>query len=779
MNTATFTATSATIDTEIIACLRAEMAAHYEPLRHARIADNAPHQARLARINAAMDTFVAAHPDTPPVLLKARLHAEIAAQCEPVIFPHSPFFFELGLRQSENWGVPGPHCAGNWLLARQHHLCHDTPEWRNIQAYQMHNNASPLKVWGIWDVFDSDHHCLGFTILLELGIDGIRTQLATRRHTAAPGPQSDFLDAADQGCAALLRVAAKFAAKAEAMLATETDPDVRACLQQLATAAQRVPALPPRTFFEGLAALLFLREAIATLEGIGISVIGHLDRVLIGLYRQDLQAGRLTEAQAANLLARWMLHTDIKFHVQDNPWPETSTCIELGGCDATGAPLYNELTRLIIEVHHGHRLLNPKLNCRYSARSPKEYLDLLASKVLTGHNNFAFLNDDILIPAAVRSGKTEAEARLYVNGGCQEPMVEGYEHTAGAYYYVNMARILDLCLRPIENRAELPAGVDYACLPEPIDAGSAALNLAAFDAFYSRFFAALQRLVEQGAAWARVPGQRWPEVHPCPLFSVSLHGCIDKAQDYTAGGAKYNPSGIALVGFGTVVDALFAIRRAVFEEQWCTLEELRRLLAANWAGHEGLRLRFQGLPKFGHGHAEVDALAVRFATQLAAFCNRIPNERGDHFQASLFVYYMFVGMGQHVRATPDGRRDGDMLSQGISPGRLQPSESVTDIFRSLAGIDFRDFPANAVLDLQLPLTGSDAPASLSAVLRTFADIGGATVQPNCVSVAQLREAQTRPEQYRDLTVRISGLSARFIALPPALQEEIISRTLVV
>jgi len=152
------------------------------------------------------------------------------------------------------------------------------------------------------------------------------------------------------------------------------------------------------------------------------------------------------------------------------------------------------------------------------------------------------------------------------------------------------------------------------------------------------------------------------------------------------------------------------------------------------------------------------------------------NERGGTFQPSFFVYYQFVPMGHIVRATPDGRHDGDPLNQGISPGRVRPSTNVSDVFRSLRAIDFADFPGNAVVDRQLPL-GKLQPQHVVSLLRRLALAGGMTLQLNCVSVAQLEDAQEHPERHQDLVVRISGLSAKFVALRRDVQDEIINRTL--
>jgi trans-4-hydroxy-L-proline dehydratase len=752
--------------------LRAELRGYYTAIRHDCIAANADYVARRDAIFAAMDAFEATHPDIHPCLLKSRLHEEIAARCAPQVFRHSPFFFEMGVRPAESWGTPNPWSAASWMLLRRNGRVQNSAAMARLHHFRAGNDHSPIKLWNIWDVFDYDHHALGSTKLLKVGINGVLDEIAARRVEPVTAEQAAFLEAAVLSCRALLTVAERFAAQARSMLAAESDPTVRSHLARIAESAAWTPANPPRTFYEGLAMLWFLREATASFEGIGISVIGHLDRLLIDLYSADLRAGRLTREEAGDLLARWMLPTDVKFHVEDNAWPETSTCMELGGCDADGAPVFNELTELILETHRRERLLNPKPNCRISADAPEAFLRLIAESTLAGHNNFALLNDDVLIPACVRAGKTEAEARLYVNGGCQETIVEGVEHSAGAYYYFNLARAFDLCLRsfdPQPDTARMPVAEEV--LPRPLTAHGS------FEDFYREALANIQSLIRLGADWARDLGRQVPEIQPCPLFSATLEDCIAKARDYTAGGARYNPSGVALVGFGTVVDSLAAIQKAIFEDAWLSLETLNQALAANWEGYAPLRARMVALPKFGHDDPLTNALARRLGADLARYVQTIENERGDRFQASLFVYYMFLRMGKHVRATPDGRRDGEMLSQGVAPGRVRPPQHLTDAFRSVAHMDFADFPGNAVLDVQLPTGGVVRPAELAALIRAFAAIKGPTLQLNCVSPETLREAQVHPERHQDLIVRISGLSAHFVALDREVQDEIITRTM--
>jgi formate C-acetyltransferase len=463
-----------------------------------------------------------------------------------------------------------------------------------------------------------------------------------------------------------------------------------------------------------------------------------------------------------------MMPTDIKFHVDKNPWPETSTCLMLGGCDENGEPIYNDLTKLIIETHCKNKFLNPKLNCRFSKNSPQEYLELMSDKILEGNNNFALLNDDLLIPACVKAGKTLSHARRYVNGGCQETMIEGEEHSAGAYYYFNMPSLLNFCIQGMDRTPFRGTTVEEY-FPEKIESPDS------FKSFYLQFMTTVKRYLSLGAQWSRSLGGNWHEVNPCPVFSSSIDGCIEHGADYSAGAARYNPSGVALVGLATIVDSLLAIREIIFEQKSCTYDDLVDALKNNWAGAQTLRRRMIAASKFGHENSTADALAAKVAHELADHVRTMQNERKDRFQPSLFVYFTFKWFGELVQATPDGRCDGELLSQGTAPGRQRYPESLTQIFNSMASIDYTDFPGNAVLDLQLPAGGKLSSANLSAIIRTFGKLKLPTFQPNCVNVDVLRDAVKHPENHTDLIVRISGLSAKFICLDKSVQQEMIDR----
>lgn len=733
-------------------------------LQDGRLADEQCHKVffeRQRRIFDAMDAFYKENPDTPTVLLKSRLHAEMAKVFEPVLFAQHPFFFEMGMRESASWGLSDIN-PGTWLQKRireKIHLEHPiVPELEKQFAPVFDIEA--LGLCSADASFDGDHHTLGYTNLFAYGLNGLIEQAAEQmKQFAADSDEYAFCQAAIESCQAVIAIAEKFADKAEQMLADCADEKDASVMKQIAESARYIPANPPRTFYEGLAFLLFTREVASTLESIGISQLGHIDRLLGPLYEADLEAGRITGQEARELIGIWMLHTDIKFDLEHNSWPETSTCIQLGGCDENGAPVFNMVTQMFMEEHHRLGLVNPKLNCRYSSKSSDEYLKTAGEIMLKGHNNFVMINDEVIIPGLIKSGVEEKDARLYVNGGCQETMLEGFGHTEGVAFYASMPRVLDLFLQG-DGGTFVRTMKDYD----------------SFDDFYEDFTDAIKEFFYKLIDWRNTRQKYYKQQTVAPFFSATQTGCIANGKDYSHGGSKYNFSTISLTGLGTLADSLFAIRTLVFEQKRVTLKELAGILKQNWADQEILRQTAVLLPKYGTGNKEADAMASRFLADFTNILRVKTNERGGTYIPSLFVYYHFSTFARCLRATPDGRRAYELISAGAAPGNLRPIKDVTTSVKSMQNVDFTMCGGgSAVLDVKLPLSNHINGNLFAAFMRACSNYHCPTIQPNVVSQEELLDAKIHPEKHRNLIVRICGLSAYFVALTDEVQDEIIAR----
>ena len=67
-------------------------------------------------------------------------------------------------------------------------------------------------------------------------------------------------------------------------------------------------------------------------------------------------------------------------------------------------------------------------------------------------------------------------------------------------------------------------------------------------------------------------------------------------------------------------------------------------------------------------------------------------------------------------------------------------------------------------------------AGPGALVKTYFSLGGSHVEFTLVDEKMLREAQNMPEKYANLTARVAGYSAQFVALSKDLQEHVIERT---
>ena len=155
----------------------------------------------------------------------------------------------------------------------------------------------------------------------------------------------------------------------------------------------------------------------------------------------------------------------------------------------------------------------------------------------------------------------------------------------------------------------------------------------------------------------------------------------------------------------------------------------------------------------------------------------IVGTRGGRYEASLFSFRAFANLGIKTGATPDGRKAGEHLSPGMSPSLVGLGRecSIGQVIRSLEPLDLTLYPVVAVLDVKLP--ASCPPETLVSVFKRFVASGGSVLQPNVVNPERLVEAREHPERHPDLVVRVSGFSALFTTLSPAVQDEIINRTM--
>ena len=270
------------------------------------------------------------------------------------------------------------------------------------------------------------------------------------------------------------------------------------------------------------------------------------------------------------------------------------------------------------------------------------------------------------------------------------------------------------------------------------------------------------------------------EVNPANLMTLSSEHALKTRKDGFADGCpRGNLSAILSAGLGTSVDALLAVKEIVYEKKEMSIAELGDAMAANWKGHEALRLRMlRSKRKWGNDDAEANALGAELADVFAAQLNGKPNSRGGMFIASGHSARQYINFGKKTGATPDGRLAGEEVSKNMSPTMGADTEGATALVNTLASSDVTKLPSDYPLDMMLHPSvcmGDKGLQAMKALVREFHRNGGSVIQFTVFSAEELRDAQAHPEKYENLQVRVCGWNVRWNDLSKAEQDAYIRR----
>jgi len=715
-----------------------------------------------------LDIMQAENPQASAFQKKAWIYRMAARDCKVRLMPACPFYMELDTGRDRNsitstW-PPEPGLA-TWLMAQNKQLLHDYNEtW-------LANYDKALMIGGVMFA-DFAHHYADVERVLEFGLEGLKAQALSKLAEVQKRKEQGriaFYESMICGLDSVMQIAERFADEAERLLKVTEDPQERYHLEQIAATARRIPRQPAQTFYEALCTVCFIREMHNALEGIGFAVYGHLDRILWPYYQKDIAAGRLDREQAQALIDCFMAITDARWDLNRELPGGTNATVIIGGCDAEGKSVYNTVTEMLIISMEKHRFANPKLQARIRDDHPSEYLEKLADLAKSGTNVLSVFNDKAIIASQIKAGKREADARLYLAGGCQEPTLS-CELNSRAYVYLNMAHMMDVSLFPEKWEQIFAAAGDMVHFMPAYRAES-------FEVFYRRamynFGVQIQNFVHKYNQLAL----QWPETNPCPLYSAVMADCIQNELDVTEGGARYNSDSFGMTGLGTVIDSLFAIKKAVYDLKIVTMQELRTALACDFEGYEPLRQYLRNrIAKMGQSDPEIREFTQQCMADIARHINGYPNTRGGYFESSLFTFYSFEWF-RNSNASANGRKRGEYLSRGGNPSEHAGGIDAATLLYAQNVVDYTDYPGGGVLYMDLPVTKGQLGRDLFvSVIRGFVQNGGSIMDFNVIDRAQLRKAQEDPDNHRNIVVRVCGYSALFHSLDKEKQDEIIART---
>lgn len=584
-------------------------------------------------------------------------------------------------------------------------------------------------------------------------------------------------------CEGMMDFASRYAQHARILAAVEEDIDRQAELKEIARVCENIPANPPRTFHEAVQTVAFVELAKVLENGRIGDYAGRLDQCLYPYFKKDIQEGRISIAQAADLIGGLIAHFARREQcaqvlMREGLQATKISNITLAGLTRDGNDASNELTALFLHMAGLQKYAEPHFSFTWHQGTPQwAMMKALETNVKTGAGHPQFLNGDHVVNYLIDREVPIEDARDHAYLGCAYAHPKNQGHHCKGIQYLNLPLMLDLALHngvgPITGKK---IGIETGN-PETFQTFDDVMA-----AFTKQIEYMLNRLIHRNHIAHAAELTTWR----VPLHSVFAINCVENGYDILMGGQFEDPAQTPIWdvidrGYVNTADSLTAIKQLVFDEKKLTMSELIDALDSNFEGHSGEEIRNTCLeaPKFGNDNDDADYMVRDIAKIIPTMLESARTPFGSKYtinrQGLAWHYYGGKGVG----ALPDGRKSGEPLADGsLSPTQGADTLGPTAVSNSIWKADFKE-ARTGVLNQKFSLDLFQDEAfieKLASFTEVFLSNGGSHIQYNLLDPETLKEAKKYPVKYRDLIVRVAGYSAYFVLLSPEVQDEIIARS---
>lgn len=587
--------------------------------------------------------------------------------------------------------------------------------------------------------------------------------------------KKDFYESVLLTSRGIIRYANRYADEAERM--AEGEDAVRASeLRTIAANCRRVPENPPESFYEAIQFLWFVQIGGILSENPLSLNPGRFDQYMDPYYEKDLEKGAITPDFAQELIdALWLKYSEWVWTISSNTADYFAGYnqfqnLTVGGKRRDGRDGTNPVTYMALKATEEVKSHQPGLSVRVQADCPKEFLNAVTHLVSKGTGFPAIHSDSVGYQMLINAGYEPEDARDWNNCGCVVP----HNRKTGewtASVNMNFGSALEYALN---EGVSLMTGEQMGLAERP------AAEFQSYEEVEKAFFRQFDNLCKH-AIILTVEAQRiHKEMVPRPFLSSCIEHCLESGKDLSHGGAKYNIGPVITgIGLAVVANSLAAVKKLVFEDKVCTMETMVKALQANWEGYEELQALAKECPKYGNDDDYVDVIAITVANHFYDEIHQYKDIFGSPFLTAFMGISNYIPMGRVLGATPDGRKNGEPSSEGVSPYVGTDRSTPLAAMRSTAKVNQEIHSGGTLLNLRLNpelVATKRGQSNLGAMIQTLFSLGAFHVQFNCISSEILRDAQKHPENYRDLLVRVAGYSTQFVNLSRSMQDAIIART---
>lgn len=606
------------------------------------------------------------------------------------------------------------------------------------------------------------HIIANFESLLNNGLGKIidETTSLSQQHS-----NNDFYRAALIVLKASKRHILRYAELAKAYSRKESDIERKSELLEIARISTKISKEKPESFYEACQLLWYLCVILQYESNASSLSLGGFDKYMYPFYKGDIEKGISKEKLREILLCLWIKTNDVVLIRSSNSakyfagFP-TGYTITLGGLSDNGRSAVNELSYLSLDTYQDILLPQPNLGVRINELIEIPFLNKTAETIRLGTGIPQIFNDEVIIPGFLNRGVSLEDARNYSVVGCVELSIPGKTYGLHDIALFNLLKIMEITLKENQYNKDIT-----------------------FDLIINRIKEKIDKYVKLMVDGSNIVDVGHKEFAPVPLLSCFIDNCLEKGEDITNGGAKYNFSGVQGIGIANLSDSLYALKKIVFEENRISFNELIEALESNFEGekYEKLRIRLiNKYDKYGNDNDEVDNIGSDILRYYSKTVEKYTTPRGGIFTPGSYTVSAHVPLGEAVGATPDGRKNKEQLADGgLSPMVGRDMLGPTAVLKSVSKLDNYLTTNGSLLNVKFnpkTLEGEDGINKLSNFLLAFMKLKIQHVQFNVVSVDTLKKAQANPKDYKGLVVRVAGYSAFFTELSKEIQNDIIRRT---
>nr|AQM57588.1 pyruvate formate lyase 1 [Mastigamoeba balamuthi] len=493
--------------------------------------------------------------------------------------------------------------------------------------------------------------------------------------------------------------------------------------------------------------------AVKEQDGAAMS-LGRVDAFLDTYIEKDLRSGKLTEEQVQELIDHFVIKLRLVRHLRtpeyNNLFAGDPTWVTLAIGGTYRCPKTGERKHMVTKTSYRlvHTLVNlgpapePNITILWAKDLLPEPFKRFCTQISINTSSIQYESDDLMNPIFGAD---------YAIACCVSAMRVGKD----MQFFGARANLPKLLLYTLNRGVDEIHNVKVADFP-PVKG----------DAETPLDFEEVKKHYEQNMAWLA-------ELYANTMNVI--HYMHDKYNYEKLQMALHDTSVHRFVAFGVsglsvVADSLSAIKHA------------RVYPVRDPATGIAVDFRIEGdFPKFGNDDPRADDLARWVATTFSSLLQRQRVYRKATPTLSILTITSNVMYGKATGSTPDGRKRGQPFAPGANPMHGRELSGALPSLNSVAQIPYAscmDGISNTFSIVPSTL-GKDAPSrtlNLAAMLDGYFALRGFHLNVNVLNRDTLLDAVAHPENYPNLTIRVSGYAVNFVKLTPVQQQEVIART---